>query len=623
MKFLYGFLIALIFLISPKVIFASDSKFLVTSDSTYKIADNGVTTVNQNFTFTNTTSQYFPSEYVANLPVKDVYNLRAFDKTGALQIKTALNGDVRQVTIQLGDQAIGIGTSVKWSLAYETSQIAQKQGRLWEIFVPRPAVLEGESDFTVGIYIPTSFGKKIFIKPGPTGSDLVWKRADLQGAGIFAVYDPNQEESAYQAYDFSLIYHLYNPKLYSASVEIALPPDTQRQKIMLNDLNPKPINVRLDEDGNWLAKYQLGPAQKQDIKATGSVAVFLENKFPDRLGSSPQTLLSPQKFWETNDQKISQLSKEIISPQKIFNFVVNTLHYDNTRVQKGGSRLGAKAVLSNPLSAGSLEFSDLFVALARGANIPAREVEGFAVTTHSDIQPQTLGRDALHSWAEYFDSASQSWIPVDPTWARTTNGSDYFHIFDFDHIVFAIHGQSSFTPQTAGTYKSGDDSKKDVSITYHQGNLDFAGLPKLGLSSDFPTQITSGFVSQARVFVENYGPTTFGGDSAILSSSTFNFQNPSLSTGELLPFANKTLTFSIMPLGWLEDKNDIINLQFGQQARTFTVESQPFYKNKFILTVSILFTLGILSIFAQIARSLFVSRRRRESNLRGKSEKSS
>lgn len=595
------FFLAFFLLLKPNYVFA-DAKFNVNSDITYKIADNGVTTVTQNFTFTNLTTQYFPSEYVTNLPIKDVSNLRAFDKTGALQVETSLNNNIRQVKIRLGDQAVGVSSSTTWTLAYETAEIAKKSGRLWEIFVPRPATIEGESDFTIGLFIPQSFGKRVYIKPAPSIENQIWKRSDLTGAGVFAVYDPTGSPQTYQAYDFKLTYHLYNPKLYPALVEITLPPDTSRQKVFLSDLSPKPINVREDADGNWLAKYQLGPTQKEEVVAKGSLGIFLNDKFtPPPI--SMTSYLSVQKFWEVNDSKISEISQRFNSARDVYDFVVSNLRYI-----KGPTRLGAKGVLENPLKATALEFTDLFVALARSAKIPAREIEGYT-------------NGALHTWPEYFDSANQSWIPVDPTWARITNGTDYFDILDFDHIVFAIHGQSSFSPPPAGTYNGGN--QKDVEISFHQGDLDFTVQPKLGLRSDFPSPITSGFPSSARVFIENYGPTTFNGETAALTSETFTFTNPSLSTGKLLPFANTTLEFSLLPLGWSQDKNDIITLQFGQEIRQFPVASKPFYKNKFILTVSILFALGILSIFAQITRSLLISRRKRESNLRRKSEKSS
>lgn len=591
-----------LFLAKTPWVFA-ESKFAVTSDITYKIADNGVATVIQNYTITNQTTQYFPAEYITNLPQKEVYNLRAFDKSGTLKIETKINNDVRQVKIIFGEQIIGAGKQINWSLAYETPEIAKKNGRLWEVFIPRPPNLEGQSNFTVGLYPPTSFGKQVYIKPAPPLEDHIWQSSDLKGAGIFAVYDPNIGKETYQAYDFKLTYRLYNPKLYPAYVEIALPPDTARQKVFLAGLSPKPINVRADIDGNWLAKYQLGPAQHEEVIAQGSLAVFLVDRFEQKKGNMANYLL-PQKFWDVDDPKIQEVSRKLKTTNDIYQFVVNNLRYDNQKKSKGVTRLGAKEILSNPMAATSLEFSDLFVALARSINIPTREVEGFAA-------------NALHSWPEYYDNIKEGWIPIDPTWARTTNGTDYYNVFDFNHIVLAIHAESSTFPQPAGI------NLKDIAINYHEGDLDFTLQPRFGIRTDVPPKITSGFNSSAKIFIENYGPTVFENETATMISQTFGFEDPSLATGSLLPFANKTLEFKILPLPWFQDKNDIINLEFERQNRTFEVSSRPFYRNNFILTISILFSLGLISIVAQITRSIYFFRQKRKSDLRGEGKKPS
>jgi hypothetical protein len=152
-------------------------------------------------------------------------------------------------------------------------------------------------------------------------------------------------------------------------------------------------------------------------------------------------------------------------------------------------------------------------------------------------------------------------------------------------------------------------------INVHEGDLDIAVQPNLGFSSDVPTRITSGFGATAKIFLENYGPTVFAGGNVF-------FNDESLPTGELLPFSKKTVEYKILPKPWLADENDIINLKFEAHKRKFDVSSKPFFRNNFILTVSILFTLGLISIITQIARSIYLSQQKRESNLRGKSQKS-
>ena len=93
-----------------------------------------------------------------------------------------------------------------------------------------------------------------------------------------------------------------------------------------------------------------------------------------------------------------------------------------------------------------MEFTDLFITIARSAGIPAREVNGFAYTENPDIQPLSLVNDVLHAWPEYYDSEKGVWIPVDPTWGSTTGGVDYFSKLDLRHFTFVVHGKDSTKP---------------------------------------------------------------------------------------------------------------------------------------------------------------------------------
>ena len=112
-----------------------------------------------------------------------------------------------------------------------------------------------------------------------------------------------------------------------------------------------------------------------------------------------------------------------------------------------------------PNSSLCTEFTDLFVTLARHKNIPAREIEGFAYSNNSKIKPINQNSDVLHAWPEYYDSARQQWIQVDPTWEKTTNGIDYFNDLDLNHLTFVIHGFQSDFPLPPGSYKKNSTDK--------------------------------------------------------------------------------------------------------------------------------------------------------------------
>lgn len=148
-------------------------------------------------------------------------------------------------------------------------------------------------------------------------------------------------------------------------------------------------------------------------------------------------------------------------------------------------------------------------------------------------------------------------------------------------------------------------------VTLTASDLNFRQQPKLGLRVDIPNQITSGFGSTATIYVENYGPTIFDGSSVSLISKNIVLEKNLVETGPILPFSTKAVTFNIKPTAFTSQGNDIIGLSFENEVRLYKVAIKPFYTNGLVLTVSILFSLGILSLIAQIARGLLFPRPKR------------
>jgi transglutaminase-like putative cysteine protease len=91
---------------------------------------------------------------------------------------------------------------------------------------------------------------------------------------------------------------------------------------------------------------------------------------------------------------------------------------------------------------------------------------GYGYTTNPTLRPLSLVVDVLHAWPEYFDSDKKLWVPVDPTWGRTTRGTNYFDQPDFNHIVFAIHSTSNEEPLPPGFYRRPGQAGKDVVVDF-------------------------------------------------------------------------------------------------------------------------------------------------------------
>src|SRR5258708_1111114 len=469
------FFIFLLLFLSVTPAFASN--FTTDYIVNYSVGNSANTHVSFDVALTNTTEQYYASSYNIRLGFADVRNIVASDSEGQIKPTVTKSSKGQSVDLTFNKKAVGLGSKLKFNLSFDTNEVAQNIGNIWEINIPG---LSNQIDFS-------SFN----------GNKISFTKSDLGTSGISIAF------GEYQIYSFNLTYHLENSNLFPIVTEIALPPRTNYQDISIDSINPKPKNVRIDKDGNWLASYNLSPTQKINVVVAGKAKVNLSPKIEDVSSNELAAYTRPQRYWETNDPKLKSLAGQLKTPQQIYQYVIDNLTYDFSRVTDKKPRAGALNVLQNPSSAVCLEFSDIFVALARSAGIPAREVDGFANTKNTQERPLSLVKDVLHAWPEYYDSTKQMWIMVDPTWGNTTNGIDYFSTLDFDHFAFAIKGQDSTYPIPAGGYKNaGNLNTKDVNVEL---STEFNGSYSTFSELNFPTKSLPGLPITGTVKIRNNG----------------------------------------------------------------------------------------------------------------------
>lgn len=118
------------------------------------------------------------------------------------------------------------------------------------------------------------------------------------------------------------------------------------------------------------------------------------------------TFLNDEKYIDKNDENISHKAielkrdDEIKTIKNIFNFVNKQITYTGFNPDEVGA---AKALQTK--SGDCTEFTDIFVALCRANNIPAKSVEGLSI--------EYIGTPK-HSWAEVYTN-KYGWIRIDPT----------------------------------------------------------------------------------------------------------------------------------------------------------------------------------------------------------------
>ena len=483
---------------------AQESDFSVDADVVYEVDTDGVAKVTHNITIENNVTEKHATNYRFDLDGIDPQNIIATQGDTILDVNTITTSGTESMIIDFEDYVVGKDEKREFSFSYNDESVATRTGEVWEIIIPK--IGDGSfRDYNVKIIIPESFGKEAFISPRPlsysqSGGNHIYSYSidEIKDEGVNAGF------GEFQVFEFELNYHLENPLLVSSTTHIALPPDTATQKIHYSDITPQPDDIIIDEDGNWLARYILGPRDKIEVKAKGYAQIygFIRPGFITNESTNEKNLAATAR-WQKDDVLIQKIAKEVNSPREIYDYVVDFLDYDFGRLDDTYKEYSAKEILSRPDMAICTDFTNLFISLARANGIPAREVQGYAYSEDRNANPLSLSGGVLHSWVEYWDEERQSWVPVDPTWADTSGGLNYFDNLDLRHFAFVIHGVSDVEPYPAGSYRSSPQPGDDVIIKLSE--LPASRYSDLEITARRSTAILP-FLGSIEVVIYNPGP---------------------------------------------------------------------------------------------------------------------
>lgn len=583
------FVFLLIFFISCKNVYA-DSGFKTSYDATYQINSNGITHVTLKGQMINETSDHFISSYLLNLGFANIKNLKVDDGAGVIRASLKSVNSQTQISFPFNEQVVGKGKILYFTISFDTNDLASNLGKIWEINLPAFKNQLSFQDFNVHIFAPYSFGIPSVIKPNINlKNGLNFTKQDLGNSGISIIF------GKFQSFNFKLFYNLYNPNLFPIKTEIAIPMNTNYQNIEINEISPKPINVKMDKDGNWLAQYSLLGNQKETIMVKGNALLYLNPKSQALILRGLQTDLKPQPYWETNNLEIKNLAQKLKTPEAIFQFVVSHLSYDYQRANNLTSeRFGALNILNNPTQAVCLEFSDLFIALSRAAGIPAREIEGYAYTQNSVQRPLSLIRDVLHAWPEYYSWNKKTWIMVDPTWENTTGGTDYFNSLDLDHLAFVINGASSVYPIPAGGYKFSNSNAKDVFISF--SNNQFRPNPKIKINLSLSSFLNFNKSQTLNLEITNIGKVALPASNITINSKNLVFSTPSFLSDSVPPYGKVIYELKINKLNFLTGYKSLVKIQIGNLNWQKEIIIFPFFGENKIYLIGGILIVGIFTI---------------------------
>ncbi len=234
----------------------AEKEFNVNLDVTYRFDKEGVPTVEQKITLTNKTAYQYASKYEMEITADNPTNLKAWDAGGPMKLNIG-----NKITAYFNSPVAGIDKSYQFYLSY-LGKPAVHNGQVWEVSFPKLANINIVDEYRLSVIIPKNFGKLAFASPNPesnNGEVMVFTNAQY---GVVAAFGD------FQTYKFDLEYSLTGPGT------IALPADTGYQRIFYDTVEPRPNNVQIDADGNWIAYYNQEPNQKLLIKARGIANVL-------------------------------------------------------------------------------------------------------------------------------------------------------------------------------------------------------------------------------------------------------------------------------------------------------------------------------------------------------------
>jgi hypothetical protein len=504
---------------------AINEQFLLDLNFNYNVNQNGEVSVLKKIGIINLENELSVTSFTQNLEEYNYYDLKASDSAGLVEFKEIDEENTKRIVIPLRSTKIGVNQVNNLEISYKSKDLIKKIGSIYFLNLPK-IPKNNIKNLNISITVPKDFGNIIFISPSnyeiTQNDDFITynfkNNASLDQAISSSFGD-------YQVINFNLKYELKNDSNWFVNQEIALPPDIIKyQEIAFKELNPKPTEIKIDEDGNYLAKYRINPKSSLDVNLKGSVRVYgnqidLEKggSFSDIPNEIKVKYLNSQKYWETEASEIKDISNTLFDSKisvaknafKIYKFLTENYNY-NFEIGKDSQveRNGALKATKREALMGCMEFTDSFIAIARSMGIPAREINGFAFSddpTKKPINVEINASDKLHSWAEFYDP-NLGWVQIDPTWGATSE-IDYFTKLDLNHITFVRKGIDSEYPIAAGMYKTNPESKQ-IEIDFpNQVNIqDFEF--KYEASNSFSFNVLNLISNKEPIKIANQGYTT-------------------------------------------------------------------------------------------------------------------
>jgi len=350
------------------------------------------------------------------------------------------------LSVKLG-KAIKPNASITFKIEYDNYGLIEKKGALIDFYAPGFKSTDGEdqtgatTSYTYDTYvnISKSLPELNFITPDPSerGSTDEYTRYFFSYEALLNKYIWAQIGRV-QYYKFLITQSVQSTETTSTGYEneykIIVPRSIDEpqmyQKVYYIRIDPQPSYVETDIDGNLVFAFKMPTTENRTITIEGFAEVGRNSEainentvgsIRDGVINDMGNYLSEATYWEVNDPQIKAKAVEIagtednvfLLSQKLYDYVIGKIDYSKVKRFGLNERQGALNTL-NGSAAVCMEYSDLYLTLARAAGIPTRAVFGYGYDSkiQNDLQE-------AHQWVEVFMPGVDKWVSIDVTWGES------------------------------------------------------------------------------------------------------------------------------------------------------------------------------------------------------------
>lgn len=422
-----------------------------------KISPKGIAEFEYMINLVNESEGFFIRDYSLISDHRDLIDLKVFEngRLGDFR-KEHVDRKVR-IKILLQSQLIKSGDETDFYIQYKTREVYKKDGLLWRVYIPPIKSEEDLYSTNFTLTIPSSLGEisYVSIKGGEfaeQGDNKIFSYTQSDAPfGVLLLFGDKQQ------YDFVYKYKLENKSSERKRFSINLPPDSDFQKVYFLDASYSPDRALTDRTGNNAVEYLLGPQENREIRIAGIITYSLSEEGENLNADTLEKYLQPTEVWdfESDDVRavINKVTRQDYFPYENASLIYEYLILNFDYLESGVSqRRDVVHLLNEKSKLSCLNYADLFVTLARGVGIPAREVIGYS-TWSPDL-------NALHSWVEFYDESQDKWVAADPCLEKRIGFSE-FEDLDLDRVILAYRGVSDSAPEVISPFNKFQDLDSD------------------------------------------------------------------------------------------------------------------------------------------------------------------